>query len=78
MVWTEWYTGYVVPPTQLTSFVRLYSCNITTLKMASTEAETRYREHCQILQCFLLVIYTLYKGKGEVIPLQARCGPEGG
>ena len=28
--------------------------------------------------CIYIYIYKIYKGKGKVIPLQARCGPEGG
>jgi len=60
-VWTVWYTGcYVVPATQITTFLLLYSCNNITLKMASTAAETRYREQCQILQCFVLAVHTIY------------------
>ena len=62
-VWTVWYTGcYVVPTTQLTTFILLYSCNNITLKMASTAAETRYTVSTvnQMLQCFVMVIHTLY------------------
>jgi len=34
----------------------------------------------KLLCCVLLdsAVIVVYKGKGKVIPLQARCGPEGG
>ena len=43
-----------------------------------TTVSRRPMEGCVIRPCTALIIYTVYKCEVKVIPLQARCGPDGG
>ena len=58
-------------------FYRYY--RLSTVLMDIKVSMFAYIYDMKVSMCAYIYIYIyIYKGKGKMIPLQARCGPEGG
>ena len=60
------------------NFVTIFVSSIPFLYISNSKKFHLYTENCNFIRNIHNINCNVRKGKGKVIPLQARCGPEGG